>query len=72
MWNLKYDTNDFFFTKQKQTHRQKRQDYQRETGGGGINQEFGKQYKPLYIRDKQQGSTVYLGHYIQYPVVEKI
>ena len=49
--NLKYDTN--LFTKQKQTHRHRKQTYgyQRGNGWGRINSEFGfSRSKLLYIK----------------------
>ena len=35
MWNLKYDTNEL--TKQKQTHRHRKQTYSYQRGKGGVN-----------------------------------
>ena len=48
------------FTKQKQTHRQRKQTYGYQSGkGGGINQEYGINiYTLIYKRDNQQGPTV--------------
>ena len=49
------------FTKQKQTHRHRKQTYgyQRGNMGGGINQEFWNNiYTLVYKVDKQQGPTV--------------
>ena len=49
------------FTKQKQTHRHRRQYYQRgkwKEFEGGINQEFGiNRYTTVYTIDNQQGPT---------------
>ena len=61
-------------TKQKQTHRHRKQTYgyQRgKAGEGGINQEFGiKRYTLLYIKQINNKDLLYsTGNYIQYPVI---
>ena len=61
------------FTKQKQTHRHRKQTYcyQRGKGGGGINQEFGiNRYTLLYIKQINNKDVLYnTGNYIQYLVI---
>ena len=61
------------FTKQKQTHRCRKQTYgyQEEKGVGGINQEFGiSRYKLRYIKQINNKVLLYsTGNYIQYSVI---
>ena len=62
------------FTKQKQTHRQRRKKNLRlpeGKGGGGINQEFGfGRYTVLYIKQIKNKVLLYsTGNYIQYLVI---
>ena len=58
------------FTKQKQTHRHRKQTcgYQRGKGGGGIKQAFGiSRYKLLFIKQINNKVLLYsTGNYIQY------
>ena len=60
------------FTKQKQTHRHRKQTYGYQRGKGGrINQEFGiSKYILLYIKQVNNKALLYsTGNYIQYPVI---
>ena len=62
------------FTKQKQTHRHRKQTYgyQRGKGGeGGINQRFGiNRYTLLHIKQINNKDLLYsIGDYIQYLVI---
>ena len=61
------------FTKQKQTHRHRKQTYgyQRGTGDRGINQEFGiNRHTLLYIKSINNKGLMYsTGNYIQYLVI---
>ena len=55
MWNLKYDTNEL--TKQKQTHRHRKQIYGYQRVRGEI-RSLGLADTNYYIQNKQQGPTV--------------
>ena len=61
-----------FFTKQKQTHRYRKQTYGYQRGkGGGINQELGiNRYTRLYIKQITNKDLLYsTENYIQYLVI---
>ena len=73
MWNLKYDTNENLSTKQKYTHRHRKQTYgyQRGKGIGEGCQEFGlSRYKLLYVKQISNKDLLYsTGNCIQYRVI---
>ena len=59
------------FTKQKQTHRHRKQTWEpKEKGDGAINGEFGiNRYTPLYIKQINKIVLYSTGNYIQYLVI---
>ena len=59
------------FTKQKQTHRHRKQTYGYQKGKGGINQELEiNRYTLLYIKQTNNKVLLYsTGNYIQYCVI---
>ena len=60
------------FTKQKQTHRHRKQTYgYKRKQWGGINWEYGiNRYTPLYIKQVSNKDLLYsTGNYIQSPVI---